>query len=60
MLNETQEQLLERSERSRVCGEGIQELLKLHNCEFDLSITVSAHGNMPDLKVVARPITETA
>jgi hypothetical protein len=43
----------DKEERVKRCGERINQVLQEERCTFEVAITITAHGNFPQIKIVA-------
>lgn len=54
--NKSAKALLEKDKQDRIerVGEGIKKLLETENCDLDISVIVTARGNIPQLNIIAK------
>jgi hypothetical protein len=43
----------DREERVKRCGDRINQVLQEERCALEVAITITAHGNFPQIKIVA-------
>jgi hypothetical protein len=43
----------DKEERVKRCGERINQVLQEERCTFEVAVTITAHGNFPQIKIVA-------